>query len=401
MKNKYSPTHRIPPEGFLLSTVEAAIKKPGRKDILLIYSQQEAIISGMFTTNKVKAAPVKLDMQRIRTGKGQAIIVNSGNANACTGTQGMRDALEMTGLVAKVLNLKQDKVYVCSTGVIGTPMPMERVRAKVPELVAGLGKSTPHDAAATIMTTDTFPKVVTRRLKVGSKTGTLVGICKGAGMICPHMATMLCVIMTDLKIGKSALDKALKDAVENSFNRITIDGDMSTNDTVLIMANGMAENEPINRNTASFRRFSSALSDITYELGRLIVKDGEGATKLVEVVVKNARKQWDAKKAALSIANSPLVKTALYGNDANWGRIMAAMGSSGIAIRETRTDIYFGKVRVVKNGISQGKDMEAARIIRGKEVTITVDLRLGSSSSRVLTCDLTEDYIRINAEYRT
>lgn len=401
MNSKKSSTDVITPEGFLFSTVEAAIKRPGRKDILLIYSQHEAIMSGTFTTNKVKAAPVKLDMQRIRTGKGQAIIVNSGNANACTGRQGMRDALEMTRLVAKGLNLGQDKVYVCSTGVIGTPMPMERVRMKVPELVAGLGKSTPHDAAAAIMTTDTFPKVVTRKIRISGKTGTLVGICKGAGMICPHMATMLCFIMTDLKIGKGVLDKAMKKAVENSFNRITIDGDMSTNDTVLIMANGMAENEPVKRNTSSFMRFSSALSDITYELGRLIVKDGEGATKLVEVVVKNARKKGDAEKAAFAIANSPLVKTALYGNDANWGRIMAAMGSSGIAIKEKSTDIYFGKVRVVKNGITLGKDREAAHIIRGKEVTITVDLGLGSFSSRVLTCDLTEDYIRINAEYRT
>jgi len=389
------------PRGFLFSTVEAAIKKPGRKDILLICSQHEAITSGMFTTNKVKAAPVKLDIRRIRTGKGQAIIVNSGNANACTGTQGMGDALEMTRLVAKGLNLEQDRVYVCSTGVIGTPMPMERIRMKIPELVAGLGKSTPHDAAAAIMTTDTFPKVVTRRIKTGSRTGTLLGICKGAGMICPHMATMLCFIMTDFKIGKSALDKALKNAVGNSFNKITIDGDMSTNDTVLIMANGMAENEPIRRDTPSFREFSSALSDMTYELGRLIVKDGEGATKLVKIVVENARNKGDAAKAAFAIANSPLVKTALYGNDANWGRIMAALGSSGIPIKETGTDIYFGKVKVVKNGISEGKDKEAARIIREKELTITVDLHLGTSSSGILTCDLTEDYIRINAEYRT
>jgi len=401
MNSKKSLTKVITPKGFLFSTTEAAIKRPGKKDLLLIYSPREAIISGMFTTNRVKAAPVKLDMQRIRTGKGQAIIVNSGNANACTGTQGMRDAREMTRLVAKGLNLGQETVYVCSTGVIGTPIPMERVKAKIPELMAGLGKSTPHDAAAAIMTTDTFPKVVTRRIKIGSKTGTIVGICKGAGMICPHMATMLCFIMTDLKIGKGALDKALNDAVENSFNRITIDGDMSTNDTVLIMANGMVGNEPIKRNTLSFRSFSSALADITYELGRLIVKDGEGATKLVEIVVRNARKQRDAENAASAIANSPLVKTALYGNDANWGRIMAAMGSSGIAIKETTTDIYFGKVRVVKNGISQGKDKEAANTIRGKELTITVDLHLGTSSSRILTCDLTEDYIRINAEYRT
>ncbi|HXX82061.1 MAG TPA: bifunctional glutamate N-acetyltransferase/amino-acid acetyltransferase ArgJ [Thermodesulfovibrionales bacterium] len=401
MNSKNSSTNLITPGGFLFSTKEAAIKKPGRKDILLIYSQHEAIISGMFTKNKVKAAPVKLDMQRIRTGKGQAIIVNSGNANACTGMQGMRDALEMTTLVARGLNLAEDKVYVCSTGVIGTPMPMERIRIKIPELVEGLGKSTPYDATAAIMTTDTFPKVVTRRIKIGSKTGTLLGICKGAGMVCPHMATMLCFIMTDLKIGKIALDKAMKDAVKNSFNRITIDGDMSTNDTVLIMANGMAENEPIRKDTASFKRFSSALSDMTYELGRLIVKDGEGATKLVEIVVRNARNERDAYKAAFTIANSPLVKTALYGNDVNWGRIMAALGSSGITIKETKIDIYFGKVKVVKSGISHQKDMEAANIIREKELTITVDLHLGTSSSRILTCDLTEDYIRINAEYRT
>jgi len=401
MKSKKSSTHMITPEGFLFSTAEAAIKKPGRRDILLIYSQHKAIISGMFTTNEVKAAPVRLDMQHIRAGKGQAIIANSGNANACTGKQGMRDALEMTTLVAKGLNLEQDKVYVCSTGVIGTPMPMERVRIKIPELVAGLGKSTPHDAAAAIMTTDTFPKVVTRRIKIGSKTGTLLGICKGAGMICPHMATMLCFIMTDLKIGKTSLDRALKAAVKTSFNRITIDGDMSTNDTVLIMANGLAENEPIRRDTASYERFSSALSDMTYELGKLIVRDGEGATKLVEIVVRNARNEGDAHKAAFAIANSPLVKTALYGNDANWGRIMAAIGSSGIAIKETETDIYFGKVKVVRNGISQGKDREAASIIKGKELAITVDLHLGTSSTRILTCDFTEDYIRINAEYRT
>ena len=401
MKSKESSPHVTLPKGFLLSTAEAAIKKPGRKDILLIYSAHEAIVSGMFTTNTVKAAPVKLDMQRIRKGKGRAIIANSGNANACTGKRGMRDALEMTRLVAKGLNLEQDTIYVCSTGVIGTPMPMERVKPGITDLVADLGKSSPHDAAEAIMTTDTFPKVVARRLRIGAKTGNLVGICKGAGMICPHMATMLCFIMTDLGINKGALDKALKDAVITSFNRITIDGDMSTNDTVLIMANGMAENEPIQRNTASFKSFSSALSHVTYELGRLIVKDGEGATKLVEIVVKNARTQRDAEKAATAIANSPLVKTALYGNDANWGRIMAAIGSSGITLKETTTDIYFGKVKVAKNGISQGRDREAAAIIREKELMITVDLHMGTSTSRVLTCDLTEDYIRINAEYRT
>jgi glutamate N-acetyltransferase/amino-acid N-acetyltransferase len=251
------------------------------------------------------------------------------------------------------------------------------------------------------MTTDTFPKVVTRRIRVGKSTGTLTGICKGAGMICPHMATMLCFIVTDLQITKTALDKALGVAVKHSFNRITIDGDMSTNDTVLIMANGMAGNAVIREGSGTFNTFVSALSGITRELSRLIVRDGEGATKIVEIEVKNARNRPDAEKAAAAIANSLLVKTALYGNDANWGRIMAALGYSGIALREEKTDISFGKVKLVKKGITTGKDKEAAEILRKKELKITVDLGIGKASSKVLTCDLTEAYVRINAEYRT
>ncbi|MCL4476663.1 MAG: bifunctional glutamate N-acetyltransferase/amino-acid acetyltransferase ArgJ [Nitrospirae bacterium] len=389
------------PKGFLFSAVEAAIKKPGRKDLALICSEKEAVMSGMFTTNTVKAAPVKLDMKRIKAGKGQAIIVNSGNANACSGKQGAKDAAEMTGLIAGGLKLDQGAVYVCSTGVIGTPMPMDRIRGKVPELLRGLGTGTIHDVAAAIMTTDTFSKVVTKKIKVGNKTGTITGICKGAGMICPHMATMLCFIVTDLKVAKTALDKALRGAVENSFNRITIDGDMSTNDTVLIMANGMAGNEVIRESSGAFKTFVSALSGITHELSRLIVMDGEGATKIVEIEVKNAWNKLDAEKAASAIANSLLVKTALYGNDANWGRIMAALGYSGTAIREDKTDISFGKVKLVKNGIATGKDKEATAVLKKKELRITVDLHIGKASSKVLTCDLTEAYVRINAEYRT
>lgn len=390
------------PKGFLFSAVEAAIKKPGRKDLALIFSEREAVISGMFTNNNVKAAPVKLDMKRIESGRGQAIIVNSGNANACTGKQGMKDAVEMAEMTAKTLGVKTDRVYVCSTGVIGTPMPMERIRSKITELADDLGRMTIDDVAAAIMTTDTFPKAISKIIKIDGKAITISGVCKGAGMICPNMATMLCFIVTDVNIDKSALDKALKNAVQKSFNRITIDGDMSTNDTVLIMANSMAGNKVIRlKDNSGFRKFSEALSDITYELSRMIVRDGEGATKLVEIEVKNAKNERDAEKGAFAIANSLLVKTAIYGNDANWGRIMAALGYSGIAIKEEKTDIYLNGLKIVSKGMGMGKDKEANEKLKNKEIKIVVDLHLGKGTAKVLTCDLTEDYVKINAEYRT
>lgn len=389
------------PKAFLFSAVEAAIKKPGRKDIAIIFSEKEAVMAGMFTTNNIKAAPVKLDMKRIKSGKGQVIIVNSGNANACTGEQGMKDAMEMTELTAKTLGLRANNVYVCSTGVIGTPMPMERIRPKISELANNIGESTINDVAAAIMTTDTFPKAISKRMKINGKTVTISGVCKGAGMICPNMATMLCFIMTDANIEKPALDSALRNAIKKSFNRITIDGDMSTNDTVLIMANGMAGNDLIKANSGVSKIFASALSDLTYKLSKMIVKDGEGATKLVEIEVKNAKNENDAEKGAFVIANSMLVKTAIYGNDANWGRIMAALGYSGIMIKEEKTDIFLNGLKIVSKGMGTGKDKEANERLKDKEIKILVDLHLGKGTAKVLTCDLTEDYVKINAEYRT
>ncbi len=361
----------------------------------------ESVVAGMFTANNVKAAPVKLDMKRIRSGKGQAIIVNSGNANACTAEQGMKDAMEMAALAAEALKLKAGSVYVCSTGVIGTPMPMERIRPVIAGLSDSLGRSSIDDVAAAIMTTDTFPKAVSRKIKVDGSFLTISGICKGAGMICPDMATMLCFIMTDASIERSALDSALRNAVEQSFNLITVDGDMSTNDTVLMMANGMARNASIKKASAGFERFSSVLSQITRELSEMIIRDGEGASKFVKVMVKNAKNNGEAKKGAFAIANSLLVKTALCGNDANWGRIIAAIGYSGINIREDRTDIMLNGIRVANKGKSTGKDKEANERLRGKEIIITADLHLGKGSATVLTCDLTEEYVKINAEYRT
>ena len=389
------------PKGFLFSTVEAAIKKPGRKDLALIYSQVEANIAGTFTTNNVKAAPVKLDMKKIKSGRGQAIIVNSGNANACTGKKGMEDAIEMTKLIADGLKIKSSLVYVCSTGVIGAPMPMKRLRPKISELIGNLSISTMDDIASAIMTTDTFPKIVQKNVKIGSKTGSIAGICKGAGMICPHMATMLCFIISDIAIHQKPLSKTLNIAVKKTFNRITVDGDMSTNDTVLVMANGMLGNRQITEESKSYTAFEKALYEVTSELSRLIVKDGEGATKFIEVEVKGARNETDAEKAAFSVANSNLVKTAMYGNDANWGRIMAALGDSGVEMKEEKIDIYFGKVRIVNRGISTGKDREADRVLKRRDIKITIDLHRGKSSANVLTCDLTEDYIRVNAAYRT
>jgi glutamate N-acetyltransferase / amino-acid N-acetyltransferase len=389
------------PKGFLFSTSEAAIKKPGRKDLGLIYSQAEANMAGAFTTNRVKAAPVMFDMKRIRSGKGRAIIVNSGNANACTGKRGVADARLMTDLVASGLRITPQTVYICSTGVIGTPMPMDRIQAKIPELIAGVGRDSLDDIARAIMTTDTFPKIVQKRVKVGGRAGSIAGICKGAGMICPHMATMLCFVMTDIAVSQKTLAKTLRDAVKLSFNRLTIDGDMSTNDTVLVMANGVLGNPEITEKSASFSGFKRALSDILYELSRMIARDGEGATKLIEITVKGAKNERDAEKAVFAVANSNLVKTAIYGNDANWGRIMAALGYSGADIREEKVDISFGKVKVVRKGLTTGKDREAGSVLKGKQVGILIDLHIGKASAQVLTCDMTEEYIRINADYRT
>ncbi|MBI5075383.1 MAG: bifunctional glutamate N-acetyltransferase/amino-acid acetyltransferase ArgJ [Nitrospirae bacterium] len=389
------------PQGFFFSVTEAAIKKPGRKDLALIFSEVESAIAGTFTTNTVKAAPVQLCMQKTASGRGQAIMVNSGNANACTGKQGMKDARDMAASASKQLGINVDLIYICSTGVIGTPMPMQRILPSIGPLTGGLGNASFDDIAGAIMTTDTFPKITSTQIKVEGKRGIIAGICKGAGMIAPNMATMLCFILTDIAVEKKTLHAALKSAVGKSFNRITIDGDTSTNDTALIMANGVLGNKPITRNSSEFPAFQKALDDLTYELSRLIVKDGEGATKLVEVVVKNAKKEKDAQQAAMTIANSSLVKTAIYGNDANWGRIMAAVGYSGIIFNQEKTDVYFNRVKVVKKGIMNNKDREATEEMKKKELKITVDLHAGKASVKILTCDLTEDYIRINAEYRT
>ena len=389
------------PKGFLFSTAEAAIKKPGRKDIALIMSEVNATIAGVFTVNLVKAAPVRLCMRNIKSGSGRAIVVNSGNANACTGTQGIKDAGEIAARAANHLAIKPSLVYVCSTGVIGMPMPMKKIIPALGMLADGAGNDSLLDVAKAMMTTDTFPKITSRKVNIGSKAGIIAGVCKGAGMIAPNMATMLCFLLTDIVVERRSLQTMLRDSIRKSFNRITIDGDMSTNDTVLLLANGVIGNKPIAVDSRYGKAFKKALDEVTFDLSKLVVKDGEGATKLIEVVVKGAKSDSHALKAAFAVANSNLVKTAIYGNDANWGRIMAALGYSGIPLREERTDIFFNDVHVVKGGISNNRDKEATETLKSSELKITIDLHSGKSSVKVLTCDLTEDYIRINAEYRT
>jgi len=389
------------PRGFLFSAVEANIKKPGRKDLALIFSESVANVAGVFTTNRIKAAPIILNMKRIRSNKGQAILVNSGNANACNGKRGIMDAIEMSNHVAKYLDIKPSLVYVSSTGVIGTPMPMERIRLKIPELVKRLGGSTVEEVAEAIMTTDKFSKVVKKGIKIKDKDCAIVGICKGAGMICPKMATMLCFIITDVNVDGDILDRELRMAVDNSFNKITVDGDMSTNDMVMIMANGRAENDIINKGSKYLSDFREVLLDVTYELSKMIVRDGEGATKVIEVEVRNAKTKNDAEKCAFAVANSNLVKTAIHGGDSNWGRIMSALGYSGANVNENEIDIMMGDILIVKNGVGTGNDEKANIYLKNKEIKLIIDLHKGSHSTRVLTCDLSEEYIRINASYRS
>lgn len=389
------------PKGFQLAVAAAGIKKPGRNDMAVVYSKEPCATAGVFTANLVKAAPVMLDMVRARYGRGQIIIVNSGNANACTGAQGMLDAREMAQGIADELNVREQNVYVCSTGVIGVPMPMQKVRPAIKELAKNIGTATVEDLARAIMTTDTFPKMSSRKLNIGGFKGTVTAVCKGAGMIDPNMATMLCFILTDFDVEKTVLKAILKEAVDLSFNAMTVDGECSTNDTALIMANGAIENPEIRRTSEGFKEFSAAVNEVTMELARMIARDGEGATKLVNIKVNGARNDRQARIAADALAKSLLLKTAIYGGDPNWGRIMSCIGSSGASVKEERVDVYFGKTKVVSEGLSTGKEKQAEKELKGKEVDITVELNLANGSASALTCDLTEEYIRINSQYTT
>lgn len=389
--------------GFSFSTVEAAIKKPGRKDLALIYSEVPATAAAVFTTSSVKAAPVLVSSEHIAGGSAQALVVNSGNANACTGEPGMMVARETALLIASALGIDAATVQVCSTGVIGVQMPMGRIRTAIPALVDGLSSGTLDDIAQAIMTTDTFPKMEARSGEAGGVSYAVAGIAKGAGMVMPNMATMLSFIITDAAVEPGFLQTSFRKGVDSSFNVITVDGDMSTNDTCLIMANGMAGNPLITEGSPEGNAFAELLNDVLLSLAKQIVKDGEGATKFVEIRVSGAKDDSDAKRAAMAIANSSLVKTAFFGQDANWGRIFAAVGYSGAAVDQSRLSLRFDGVTMARNGVFAGEDAEArgTEVLTQKEFTVSVDLGIGTGTATVYTSDLTHEYISINADYRS
>ena len=388
-------------KGFSAAGLAAGIKKNKGRDLALIYSEAPATVAGMFTRNRVAAAPVLLSKERVAGGVARAIVANAGNANCCTGPQGLAHARAMTAGVASRLKLDDAQVLVASTGVIGAPLPIEKVEAALPDLVAGLRPDGFEDAARAIMTTDTVPKLVVRRGEIDGRGFSVVAVAKGAGMIRPDMATMLCFICTDADIPADLLKQMLAPAVDRSLNRITIDGDTSTNDTVLLMANGMSGVDI--RSGAQRRIFQGLLDDMLLDIARRLVKDGEGVTKLVDVQVKGAASDADALQIADCVAHSPLVKTAFFGEDANWGRIMGALGRAGAALAPDRVDIYFDTVQMVAAGVGcgQAREDEVTAVMKQPEFTVTIDLHLGAGQASIITCDFSIDYVKINADYRS
>jgi len=389
--------------GFLFSGISAGIKKDGKRDLGLIYSEVPAQVAGLFTTNAVKAAPVQLDMERIKKGLCQAVIVNSGNANACTGSQGLRDAKRVSSSVAKKLGINERLVFPSSTGVIGSPLPMKKIEEGIPELIDHLSPEGWMNTVEAMMTTDTFPKIEVATCRITGKQVKLCGMIKGSGMIRPNLATMLSFLVTDAHIKAPLLQQMLEKIVEESYNRITIDGETSTNDTVLLLANGKAGHPPLSRMDRDGEAFQSVLLEVCQNLAESLVKDGEGATKFIEILIRGARKKEEAKRAAYAIAHSPLVKTAFFGEDANWGRILCALGHCGVRINPNRIDVFFDKAPIVKNGIGKGSPSEekAGQILKKRSFKVTVDLHQGKSQFSVLTTDLSIDYVKINASYRS
>jgi len=389
------------PKGFLGSVAEAAIKRPGRHDLGLVFTEVPAVAAGVFTQNKVKAAPLLIDMERLRSHKARAILANSGNANACTGEDGIKDALLISDALAQKMGIPSEEVLLASTGVIGQRLPVQRILDAIPRLSQDLSPSGLYKVAMAIMTTDKFPKIAIRKGAYSGQDYTIFGMAKGAGMIMPNMATMLCFILTDLMVEKEALQSALKKGVGSSFNAITVDGDTSTNDMVLVLANGLAGNRPLDREGIS--TFEGLLLDLMKELSRMIVKDGEGATKLVNIKVVAARSPKEAEEASRAVANSLLVKTAFFGADPNWGRIMAAIGRSACEFNPEMVDIYIDDVQIVQSGIGLGKEAEAEAKLRMEkaEFQVLIDLKSGIYEYEILTSDLTYEYVKINAEYRT
>lgn len=400
------------PRGFRAAGVHAGLKRK-RRDVAVIVSDVPAVAAATYTTNLVQAAPLHVTREHIDRGPIRAVVCNSANANAVTGEQGLADARKMAALTAEAIGASPEEVAVASTGVIGVRLPMDKVATGIEQAVAALGTGDYGDggedsnsgsmpAARAIMTTDTVPKQIAVELTLKGKTVRIGAIAKGSGMIHPNMATMLAFVTTDAAVTKEALQQVVSHSVERTYNRITVDGDTSTNDMVVVMANGMADHEPLDVADPELAVFEEALNYVNTYLAKEIARDGEGATKLIEVRVEGAATEAEAAQMAMSIAGSSLVKTAVYGNDANWGRILAAAGYSGVDFDPSRVDILIGDVVVARQGAGVEFDETLAKdALKQPEVRLTVALHAGEAEATVWTCDLTEDYVKINASYRT
>lgn len=386
------------PKGFRAAGVHAGIKKSGAPDMTMLFSDVAGTaIAGTFTTNQVKAAPVKVCLARVRSGKGRAVVINSGNANACTGRQGELNAEAMALAAARAAGVDATQVYVCSTGHIGAQLPMDKILPGIDALAAALSPEGALDAVRGIMTTDNGPKYGTVRLKIDGKPVTLSVMCKGAGMIEPNMATMLCFVMTDAAVDRRALSVALKAAVKESFNRISVDGDMSTNDTVLMFANGAAGNQPLRPGRPGWKAFNQALLRLTQLMAWKIIRDGEGAKKVIKVEVLGARTDREADLAARSVANSLLVKTSWHNDYPNFGRVMDALGYSAAKVVENKVSIAYDGKLLVKGGLRTDIDVEEIKAVQRQELfTITIHLHNGRGRSHVFGCDCAHAYIDIN-----
>ena len=390
------------PKGFKAAGVKAGIKKSGNLDVAVIYSEEEAAVAGVFTQNAVAAAPVYVSKAAVEDGKARAIVANAGCANACTGEQGMKDAKHTAEIAAKALGCAADDVLVASTGVIGVNLPMDKLEQGVKDAVASLSTEGSMDAGNAIITTDTYSKACSTEVEIGGRKVRFGAIAKGSGMIQPNMATMLSFITTDAAIESKLLQQALSEITEVTFNMISVDGDMSTNDMVTVLANGAAGNAKITEKNADYEIFYRTLKEICTGLSERIAADGEGATKFLTVHVTGAESFDAAKQVAMSIAKSPLVKTAFFGEDPNWGRVICAVGYAGVPMDPNHTTVQFGGIPVYADGVGVSYDEDALRaVMTAHDIIVEVDLKDGDSEAKVWTCDFSYEYVKINGEYHT
>lgn len=390
------------PLGFTAAGVRAGIKKSGNLDVAVIYTEKEAAVAGVFTQNLVAAAPVNVSKVVVGTGTAHAVVANAGCANACTGEQGLRDAEKTAEIAAAELNCRADDVIVASTGIIGINLPMDKMEAGIKAAVKELSREGSVNAGNAIITTDTYSKACATEIEIGGREVRLGAIAKGSGMIMPNMATMLCFITTDADISRELLQEALSEITQVTFNMLTVDGDTSTNDMVIVLANGAAGNAKITEKNADYVKFYAALEEMCTELAKRIAADGEGATKFITINVHGAQNFPDAKKVGMSVANSPLVKTAFFGEDPNWGRTICAVGYSGVKINPERTVIKFGGIPVFENGVGAKFDAEAMKkIMAARDIVVDIELGLGAAEATVWTCDESFLYVKINSDYTT